>query len=224
MKYLFLAFAISAALTNCNEEKKSDNPSTTTMSNAPTDVALPKTGGSNGTTETITVVDPATGRRAEAQRPKDALSTAISENPTMVKDPIAPKAVAPQPAGPQESRVVRVLTSNYWVVWALHRIKNPSNKTNQGTWFKFNPDGSYDYGFFDKPIARGAWKFDPKTANLFLDSELAGDDREWNLKINSEEDIMVWVGTDKFHTTDIQLKLQNFLFIPKHRKEIGLED
>ncbi|MEK7254731.1 MAG: hypothetical protein AAB316_08305, partial [Bacteroidota bacterium] len=186
-------------------------------------IAIPPTLQSQGITEPYATADEA-GNAIKGERPVDAISIGIAEKPRFLKDPNVPKPVAPQPKTPQETRIVRVLTTNYWIVWALHRIGNPSNRTNQGTWFKFSPDGSYQYGFFDKSIGKGAWSFDGKNATILLDGELLGDDREWSFKISKEEDIMIWGGTSRFHTGNVQVKLINLLFIPKNRKEIGLED
>lgn len=204
----------------CKEEKKAattDSLSTPAPSNLPA--------GAPETTVPTTVIDPVTGQAVTVGKPIAALSTAISPNPSMTVDPVPIKIVAPDPKTPQESRVVRVLTTNYWSVWALSRIGDkPANRQNQGAWFKFNPDGTYQYGFFEKPIAKGAWTFDASTAKLHLDSELVGDDREWEIKIGNDEDVMVWVGTERYVTTSIQLKLISLLFIPKKRSELGLED
>lgn len=171
------------------------------------------------------VVDKATGQPVLGSKPVNALSTAIGENPFSKKDIMEPRPNTPNPVTAQETRVVRVLTTELWAVWALVRIKDKeANRTNQGAWFKFNPDGSYEYGFWDKKIGKGAWSFDGTTANLLLDSELQGDDREWRIQMGTDEDVMVWVGTERFHTTDTQLKLQRFANVPKTRLELGVAE
>ncbi len=43
------------------------------------------------------------------------------------------------------------------------------------------------------------------------------------MQIAKTEDVMVWVGTERYNTTGINLKLLNLLFTPKNRKEIGLD-
>jgi hypothetical protein len=179
----------------------------------------------DGIYETVTVMDSVSGQIIKTQRPINAISASIGPNPITKTDPVKPVLVKPAPATPQESKIVRVLTSNYWVIWALIRINDkPANRINQGTWFKFNDDGTYTYGFWEKKIGSGTWTFDGKKATLQLDSELYGDDREWSFKIGKDEDVMIWVGTPRYRTTAINLKLQNFLFIPKNRKEIGLPE
>ena len=181
--------------------------------------------GSDGIMEPTTVLDEATGKAKIAYRPVNPLSTAIGDSPIKKMDAMKPRATPPKAVTAQEQRVVRVLTTELWAVWALVRIKDqPANRQNQGAWFKFNPDGTYEYGFWDEPIGSGAWFFDGSTANLHLDSELQGDDREWRLQMGQDEDVMVWIGTDRFHTTDIQLKLERFANVPKTRAELGVTE
>lgn len=219
-----------ASDTEKNETTTETSPASTSSRDASTEldssqsVLLVPT-SEDGIMETVTVFDSTSQRVIKVQRPVNELSTAIGSKPITKIDPVKPVVKKPAPSTPQESRVVRVLTKNYWVVWGLLRINNKAaTRTNQGAWFKFNEDGSYDYGFMEKKIGSGGWSFDGQKARIYLDSELYGDDREWKVLINSEEDQMVWVGTPEMHTTAIQMKLQNFLFIPKNRKEIGLPE
>ncbi len=222
IKHLLLGLALGLTACACQHEANKNN--TTSQSSIPAPPA-DLTTDNDGITEKTSYLDATTGEMLEVERPIQSLSTAIADNPSMKKDSNVPAPTAPQPKTPQESRVIRVLTNNYWIVNALIRINDkPAYRQNQGAWFKFRPDGTYEYGYFENKIATGAWTFDGKNAILFLDSELVGDDREWSIKIGNDEDIMIWVGTDRFHTTGIQARLQNFLFIPKNRKEIGLPD
>jgi hypothetical protein len=223
IKHLLLGLALGLTACACNRDANKEN--TSPDSSVPTPPADLTTNSNNGITEKTTYVDATTGEMKEVERPIHSLSTAIAENPSSTKDPQVPAPTAPQPKTPQESRVIRVLTNNYWIVNALIRINDkPAYRQNQGAWFKFRPDGTYEYGYFENKIATGAWAFDGTNAILFVDSELLGDDREWSIKIGNDEDVMIWVGTERFHTTGIQARLQNFLFIPKNRQEIGLPD
>jgi hypothetical protein len=43
------------------------------------------------------------------------------------------------------------------------------------------------------------------------------------MQIAKTEDVMVFIGTDRYNTNSINMKLLNLLFIPKNRKEIGLD-
>lgn len=177
--------------------------------------------------ESKMVWDSIAGQVQEVKRPVDPLSSAISADPVSIPDAVKPKPVAPSPISPQQKRIVQVLTKDYWVVWALSKINQKGlNRINQGAWFKFNPDGSYQYGQFDKTIGSGAWSWEYRgdKAILLLDSEMLGDDREWSFLIGSDEDVMVWVGTERYHLTDTQCKLQNLAQPPRNRQEMGFQD
>ena len=219
-----IVFAIMAlALAACHRDQPpTDNPSQTTK-----ETAQPATDALSRIYETKTMVDTITGEAYEVQRPVDPLSTAISSQPVSIPDAVKPKAVPPIAVTPQQQRIVRVLTKNYWIVWALHKIGHKGlNRINQGAWFKFNPDGTYQYGQFDKVIGNGAWSWEYRgdKAYLLLDSEMVGDDREWSFLLGSDEDVMVWVGTERYHTTDTQCKLQNLIQAPRNRQEMGFQD
>ncbi|MEY3369205.1 MAG: hypothetical protein RI973_2360 [Bacteroidota bacterium] len=178
----------------------------------------------DGIYETISAVDTTSGNVYKKLRAIKALSTAIPPNPTKKTDPVKPAYNRPSATTPQQQRVVRVLTDKYWSVYALVKIGDKeANRQNQGTWFKFKEDGSYDYGYYGEKIGSGAWSFDGMKATLLLDSELLGDDREWTLKMSTSEDIMVWVGTERFANNNLQLKLQKYAEIPKSRDEMGFD-
>lgn len=224
MKHLFLIFFTGLIWFSCADGSKTNQPEDTS---AQSDGAVPVDNGesSDGIFETVSIVDTLTGQVYKKQRPINPLSTGIPEQASVKIDPVKPSYNPPQPNTPQESRVVRILTSNYWAVWALVKMGDPAaNPQNQGTWFKFKEDGTYDYGHFENKIGSGAWSFDGKNATLLLDSEVLGDDREWSIKIGNDEDVMIWVGTNRFATNNIQAKLQNYLFIPKERSEMGYEN
>ncbi len=217
MKYLISAFLFSFLFATCLKPSK-DDPNNLTA--PPT-----QTPGSEGITQTVTVVDTLTGRPMLAEKPINALSAAIGESPKKIIDQIPPKSTPPDPKTPQEERVVRVLTTDLWAVWSLIRINNkPATRANQGTWFKFKMDGTYEYGFWDEPISSGTWYFDGQKGMLNLDSKLKGDDRQWKLQMGNSEEVMVWVGTERFTTTDISLKLERFVNVPKTRAELGVRE
>ena len=177
-----------------------------------------------GIIENVRIVDTLTGNFHWGKKPLSALSSAISANPILKIDPVKPVPTRPSPETPQQQRIVKVLTANYWVVQALVRIRDKeASRSNPGAWYKFNPDGSYDYGYMQNKIGTGAWSIDGQKATVHLDSPLVGDDREWAMQIAKTEDVMVWVGTERYVTTGTNLKLLNLLFIPKNRKEIGLD-
>ncbi|HFA51565.1 MAG TPA: hypothetical protein ENJ95_21325 [Bacteroidetes bacterium] len=214
MKYLILLIAQTLLFSACNFGTKSTPALETETKHLGTLTQ-------EGLATTVTITDPKTGNPIQAQRPVKALSAAIGDKPIVIIDPTPPKLSPPNPKTAQEQRVVRVLTTDIWCVWQLIRIKDmPANKRNQGVWFKFNIDGTYKYGIWDKTISEGTWSFDGKTAYLYLDSKLYGDDREWRIQMGSGEEVMIWIGTERFATTGIQLKLERFYTVPKDIKEL----
>ena len=44
----------------------------------------------------------------------------------------------------------------------------------------------------------------------------------WSVKIGSDEDLMIWVGTETYNTNGVQQRLENLMFTPKNRKELGM--
>lgn len=219
MRYIFSIFIFSFFFFSC--DKKTENTTTSSTEVTPPPTALP---GTDGVSKSTVILDE-TGKPIVVEKPKYALSSMIGPAPKSKIDPVPPKVYLPQPKTEQEQKVVRVLTTNNWVVQTLIRVNDkPANVQNQGAWFKFKPDGTYDYGFFTEKIGSGAWSFDGQNALLNIDSELLGDDREWEIKMSKEEDLMIWVGTEKYHTNDTQMRLYNFIQIPRNRTEMGLKE
>lgn len=222
MKKIPLLLAIGLIVFSCTNDKPTDTPSSTTSTS--TDKTGIENPADEGVLQTIRIVDTLTGNFHFGKKPLASISSAISANPIIKMDSSKPAPTPPSPQTPQEERIVKVLTSNYWVVQALVRINDKeASRTNPGAWFKLMTDGSYEYGYMQNKIGTGAWSLDGKRGTVLLDSPLYGDDREWKMQIAKTEDVMVWIGTDRYNTTSINMKLLNLLFIPKNRKEIGLD-
>lgn len=222
---LFLAFGMLIFACKPDSQTTSNDPSindpTIVKGTLPEPKANPE---EEGVLENVRIVDTLTGNFHWGKKPLAALSSAIGANPVIKIDPKKPVPTPPKPTSPQQERIVRVLLSNYWVVQGLVRIRDKeASRSNPGAWFKFQPDGSYTYGYMQNTIGTGAWSLDGQKGTLHLDAPLIGDDREWTLQIAKSEDVMVWVGTERYTTTGTNLKLLNLLFIPKNRKEIGLD-
>lgn len=135
-------------------------------------------------------------------------------------------ATPPNPTTPQESRIIRVLTTNYWIINAYVKIGDKeANRANQGKWYQFKDDGTYIVGQFSDTIGEGVWSFG--YTELAGQIRLKSKNKEeslWNIQIGNDESIMIWVGTEEFMTTNIQMRLENLIFIPKNRKEMGLPE
>ncbi len=219
-KILFLLLALGLLLFSCRDEKPIEQIGGSPELAPPTDLKPDE----DGINTKVQVVDSLTGEVTIANKPVASLSAAIGPNPIIKEDPNKPVPVPPKPETPQQERIVRVLCSNYWVVQGLRRINDgDASRANPGAWFKFKPDGSYDYGYMQNKIGTGAWSIDGKAGTVHCDAPLIGDDREWKMQIAKSEDVMVWTGTERYHTPSITAKLINLLFIPKNRKEIGID-
>jgi len=220
MRYIFPILALFLLVSSCGKDTEETTSQNDGMTPPPS--ALP---GSDGLSKSTVVLDQVTGEPTVVEKPLYAISSMIGPSPKSKIDPIGPKIYLPQPQTPQEERVVNVLSKNYWVVQTLVRVNDkPANIQNQGAWFQFRPDGTYDYGYFKEKVGSGAWTFDGKEALLHMDSELMTDDREWSIKMSKDEDLMIWVGNEKYHTNDIQMRLYNFIQIPRNRSEMGLKE
>lgn len=125
----------------------------------------------------------------------------------------------------QSKKVLQALTSNYWVITAwVERLDPELNRKNQGRYFQFKPDGTFESGQWAQPTVSGTWTFNGRTGLLYLDSPNDSEDGEWRIQINKDGSMMIWVGTERFQTTHIQVRLENLLFTPKNRQELGLKD
>ncbi len=125
----------------------------------------------------------------------------------------------------ESKQYLQFLTSNYWVITAwVERFDPELNRKNQGRYYKFNPDGTFVSGQWGKQTGSGTWTYNGRNRHLYLDSSADGEDGEWRIQINRDGSIMIWVGTERFNTTHIQARLENLLFTPKNRKELGLKD
>lgn len=127
---------------------------------------------------------------------------------------------------PQQEKVSRVLTTNYWVNTAYFKqSEKGANKANQGNWYQFNQDGTFTFGHFDKELAKGNWSYKDagKVGQVHLQAEDTKYSGLWSIKIGKDEDLMIWVGTEQYRTNGVQQRLENLLFIPKNRKELGMD-
>lgn len=119
-------------------------------------------------------------------------------------------------ASPQTERIMRVLCTHHWVFEAYVKINDrESALDNIGRWYKFSPDGTFTEGRLKKTTGKGVWGYDPQSGKLVLDGEAEFKDGEFTLKISSDEQVMIWVGTERFAQNSIQIKLFNFIDLPE---------
>ncbi len=134
-------------------------------------------------------------------------------------------AADPNNQSEQSKQVLQHLTSNYWVITAwVERLDPELNRKNQGRYYKFNADGTFESGQWAKQTGSGTWTYNGRNGHLYLDSSVDGEDGEWRIQMSKDGSIMIWVGTERFNSTHIQTRLENLLFTPKNRQELGLKD
>lgn len=164
--------------------------------------------------------------QAAAGTPDAKINTAKTSAADITGESDPNRKVFPNPDSPQLDRVKRVLTTNYWVNTAYFKMNDKdANRNNQGNWYQFNPDGTFTFGHFEEELAKGKWNFDYKDGTkgqVHLKAENTDYSGKWNVKIGSEEDLMIWVGTEVYNTNGVQQRFENLLFIPKNRKELGM--
>lgn len=104
---------------------------------------------------------------------------------------------------PMSRTEARLLTRAYWVVEFYHDsfAAKEQRMAGQGQWFRFNPDGSFTGGHWDRQTHSGVWYliYDGDKKYLTIDSNVDRMDAKWDMQaIGGEEDAMGWVRTTEF--------------------------
>lgn len=109
---------------------------------------------------------------------------------------------------PGKTAPVKMLADKYWVIkgYIQHGDKEAQQK-NEGRWYKFNEDGTFDSGQWKEKTANGSWTFDEKSKVLKVDSNIDAEDSEWNTQMTTSGNTMVIIGTKTFNQTHIQGKM-----------------
>lgn len=165
------------------------------------------------------------GQTAEAT-PNNAANSNLKSAAEITGETNINKSPFATPDTPQMDRVKRVLATNFWVNTAYFKPGDAqANRDNQGNWYQFNPDGTFTFGHFEKELAKGKWSFEyvENVGQVHLQAEDTDYSGKWNVKIGKDEDMMIWVGTEVYKTNNIQQRLENLLFVPKNRKELGMD-
>lgn len=108
--------------------------------------------------------------------------------------------VLPQPMDRMEAQL---LTQSYWVMefWHDGHASAQQRLNGQGQWFKFNPDGTFIGGHWNRQTHAGAWYilFDRDDVYLTLDSNVDRLDAKWHIQaISNDRTEMGWVRTPDF--------------------------
>jgi len=194
MKKLLFFALILASFTACKSDKKAD-------------------AAAAAQTQTETPAEPA---KNEANAPENFA-------PSNVKQTIAPGSPiigkAGAPVSPQTKSVTAALSVDYWNIEAYLRMALPAEerqallKENTGRWFKFSPNGTFIAGKNQEETGKGKWYYDPMGPSLYFDHQDRRDE-EFTVKMNREETVMIWVGTNTFDETGVQVKLGNSTDLP----------
>jgi len=195
MKNLLLLAFIISSFAACQPDAETTNNDTT----ATTEPA--KTEQTNETAEN----DPANFT------PNNLRST-VAKNSPIIGSPGA--AISPQ-----TQRVISALAVDYWEMAAYLRMALEKEERiklleeNRGRWFKFSTDGTYVSGKNQEETGKGRYYYDPMGPTIYFDHADRRDE-EWTVKMNSDETVMIWVGTKTFKETGIQVKMENTTDLP----------
>lgn len=137
-----------------------------------------------------------------------------------------PSDLHTKPQTPDNSSESALLQQNYWV-WDKYASDDPNSWLfNRGRWFKFNPDGTFLSGHWEKTGAPGNWFLYRSNGKpiLLLDSSEPGQDMEYELQLTRSGSEISWSGTSKYEASGgIMLLAINLLTIPT-KKQFGVEE
>ncbi|MEO1712529.1 MAG: hypothetical protein AAFU60_04255 [Bacteroidota bacterium] len=110
----------------------------------------------------------------------------------------------------QTSKVLRILSTNFWITEAYVKIREPeAHAANRGIWYKFEKDGRFTSGRWLESTGTGTWTYDPQNLLLHIDSTNDEEDQEYKMQISSDEQIMIWIGTERYAISGVQRKMVN---------------
>ena len=114
-------------------------------------------------------------------------------------------------------------TKFYWHYEAAVVVKAPEKgKAYIGKWIKLNEDNSLETGFYDGAVTTGKWILDEgKNIITLVENDVTPAYSEWTIKTSSSsDDIMIWVGTKRFHQNNTQIKMIRYHEKPA-KKEVN---
>lgn len=132
-------------------------------------------------------------------------------------------SAAPVPL--EESPLVTTLTSDYWV-FEFYVIPGDQQAgwANQGRWYDFNLDGTFESGHWEELTGNGSWRMETREGKQFIiiDSTVDEEDAEWEIKVGGDGQAMSWVGTENYKRSSHMLKAISLLTRPT-KKQFGVE-
>jgi hypothetical protein len=122
--------------------------------------------------------------------------------------------VTPDP----NDRYVKALIQYFWVVefWQDH-VNEKNKNLNRGSWWKFNPDGTFTAGKFEEETHNGSWTITHRDSKTFLkiDANIDAFDSEFDIQgVTRLDDAMSWVGTDTYNQSHLAVKVMQLLTQP----------
>ena len=145
---------------------------------------------------------------------------------TVINEDTPIKGAPGERISPQSMRFVKAITNNLWYLNAYIRMSKPEAERkrlfneNKGRWFDFKPDGSFVSGFWEQETGGGKWKYDPQIPGMYLDHDDRRDE-EFEIKMSSDEQTMIWIGTQTFGESGVQARLENRLTPPPNPATAG---
>ncbi len=113
---------------------------------------------------------------------------------------------------------VLFLSRDYYVVdYISNGQEGPKDMIDFGEWYKFNPDFSYNHGFFSEIKDKGKYSYDLNNKLLMMlpdDKKLYPS--EW--KTLKSGDVIVLIGTARFSNNPFQKHMQNVKEKPELKK------
>lgn len=181
----------------------------------------PKTTATPETTPTVTNNAVEVGEKVKSKKtPTDApafaplnLRSTVAEHSPVIGAPGAP-------VSPQTQSLLEALNTDYWLIaFYVRMAADPEVRTklaqeNQKRWFDFSLDGTFISGKGQETTGKGRYYYDPMGPMMYLDHDDRRDE-EFTVKMNSDKTVMIWVGTETFKETGVQVKVENSSDLPK---------
>lgn len=145
--------------------------------------------------------DPKPVEPAEATTEPTNQITEAGETPTLSTE-FKPKN-APGRTDPKS-----VIVNGVWVIEGYVAIgEENAQKDNQGRWFNFTSEGSYERGRFGNKNGSGKWNYDEKTNLLTLEDSDDSQNMQFKTSITPSGETMIIIGTNRYNQTHIQGKM-----------------
>lgn len=109
---------------------------------------------------------------------------------------------------------MKYLVKGIWWYDGYVSTRAEYRKEQRGKWFEFFPNGTLNFGRFQKLEGLGKWHYIEEEEKLFL--TLPPDDYsyEWTIQMSKTNDLMIWKGPSTGRNKGDQAKLSKYLQRP----------